>query len=238
MNAIHLAWDALFLDEAAYAEAQDRAAPVLFGLKVVVAIAVAVALVGLIGTALEWATTPAMDEIKVVVLEGLQEMSWYQEMESDPEFHSQFERWYDWGWRIFPPLFGAPNLLSAGLRILLLPLGLLLTWLVYGVLAHVLARLLGGQAALGQTLGCTALAVAPQLLGLITLVPYATVAGGLSGIWVLLCRYKALKTSHQLTWSRALAATLLPYAAFALVVALFGCATSTAIASIAGGGAQ
>lgn len=236
MKNIGLVWNALFLKEAPYAEMRDGTTPLPRGLTVVLLIALAVALAGLIGTALEWATTPDLGAMKDVVLEGLREMPWYREMRGDPQFREQFRQWYDLGWRIFPSLFGAPNLITAGVRVVLLPLGLLLTWLIYGAVAHLFARLLGGQASLSQTLGCTALAVAPQMLNLVTLFPYVSVAGMVTGTWVLLCRYTALKTGHRLTWSRALAAALLPYVAFALLVVPFACLGGAAAGSIFGGG--
>jgi hypothetical protein len=103
------------------------------------------------------------------------------------------------------------------------------------VVAYLFARLLGGQGGLGQTLGCTALAVAPQVLNLATFFPYLVV-GGVVGTWTLLCRYVALKTCHRLTWNRALGATLLPYVALAVVVASFACLGGVVFGLISGGG--
>jgi len=234
---IRLAWEALFLSEAPCVEMRESSNPALRGLGLIVLVAVAVALVGLAGTALEWATTPNMRDIQEAVLEGIQQMPWYQELQSTPEFRGRFQQQYKLWWRIFPRMFGAPDIASAALRIILLPLGLALTWFLYGLVAHLFARLLGGQGGLGQTLGCTALAVAPQLLNMATVFPYLVI-GGVVGTWTLLCRYVALKTCHRLTWGRALAATLLPYVAFALLVSFFACLGSVATALIFGGGAQ
>jgi hypothetical protein len=234
---IRLAWDALFLSETPYAEMREGTNPALYGLGLVVLIALAVALVGLVGTALEWATTPNMADIQDAVFEGIQEMDWYEELQSEDEFNEAFSQWYDTGWRVFPQLFGAPSLATAGARIIFLPLGLGLVWLLYGVVAHLFARMLGGKGDLGQTLGCTALAVAPQLLNLATLLPYVVI-GGVVGTWTLLCRYTALKTCHRLNWSRALAATLLPYVAFGLLVSLFVCMGGTVFGLIVGGISQ
>ena len=232
---IRLAWEALFLREEPYGEMRDSPSPTLRGVGLVALLALAVALAGLVGTALEWGTTPNLDDIQQIVLEGLQEMPWYGEMEADPGFQQGFDQWYEWGWRIFPTIFGAPNIASAASQILLLPLVLVLTWFLYGVVAHLFARMLGGQGGLGQMLGCTALALAPRLLNLATLLPYVVV-GGVVGSWTLLCRYVALKTCHRLTWGRALAATLLPYVALALVAASFTCLGGAVAALIFGGG--
>jgi len=231
---IRLAWEALFLSEEPYAEMRESSNSALRGLGIVALVALAVALAGLAGTALEWATTPNMDDIQQVVWEGIQKMPWYQELQSEREFREGVQQQYELWWRIFPQLF-APNIASAALRIILLPLGLTLTWFLYGVVAHLFARLLGGQGGLGQMLGCTALAVAPQLLNLATFLPYVVV-GGVVGTWTILCRYVALKTCHRLTWGRALAATLFPYVALALLVSSFACLGSVATALIFGGG--
>jgi len=232
---IRLAWEALFLSEAPYAEMRDDSTPLVRGLVLVALVALAVALVGLVGTALEWATTPNMRDVQQVVLDGIRQMPWYQELQSDPEFREMFSQQYELWWRVFPALFGAPNITSAALKIITLPLGLAFVWFLYGLLAHLFARLLGGQEGLSQTLGCTALAVAPQLLNLATFLPYVAV-GSVVSTWTLLCRYVALKTCHRLTWGRALAATLLPYIVFLVVISFITCLGGAAAALIFGGG--
>ena len=232
---IRLAWEALFLSEAPYAEMRDDSTPLVRGLVLVALVALAVALVGLVGTVLEWATTPNMRDVQQVVLDGIRQMPWYQELQSDPEFREMFSQQYELWWRVFPALFGAPNITSAALKIITLPLGLAFVWFLYGLLAHLFARLLGGQEGLSQTLGCTALAVAPQLLNLATFLPYVAV-GSVVSTWTLLCRYVALKTCHRLTWGRALAATLLPYIVFLVVISFITCLGGAAAALIFGGG--
>lgn len=235
-DLIRQVWDALFLNEPAFAEMRDGPSPALRGLGIVVVVALAVALTGLIGSTLEWATSPKLADIQRVVFQGIRQMEWYQELESNPEFRRNFQLSFDWGWRIFPTLFGAPNIGSAALRIVLLPLQLGFVWLLYGLVAHLFARLLGGEGKLGPTLGCTALAVAPQMLNLAMFLPYVAL-GGLVGTWTLLSRYVALKTCHRLTWARALAATLLPYVALWVLLVSFGCLGFAVAGALVGGGA-
>jgi hypothetical protein len=232
-----LVWEALLLAERPYGEIREQPNPVLRGLVIVVLIGLAVPLLSLVGTTLEWATTPNMGAVQDVVLEGLQEMSWYQDLQHEPQFRQQFQRWYDVGWRVFPWLFGAPNPAGAALMIIILPLRLTFTWLLYGLVAYLIARLLGGQGGLGQTLGCTALAIAPQALNVVAFLPYVVV-GGVVGTWMLICRYVALKTCHRLSWERTLATTLLPYGVFALIISLFGCLAGVVMGVILGGGAS
>lgn len=232
---VRLVWEALFLSEAPYAEMRDGSNPVLRGVAIIALVAVAVALVGLVGTTLTWATTPSVQDVQRIVLDGIKRMEWYRELEADPQFRKMLQMQYEWGWKIFPSLFGAPNIGSAALNIVLLPLQLLFVWLLYGVVVYLFARLLRGQGDLGQTLGCTALAVAPQMLNLVTVLPYVIV-GGVVGVWTLLCRYVAVKTCHKLSWGRALAATLLPHVAWMLLVSLVLCLIGAIVALLFGGG--
>jgi hypothetical protein len=221
-DLLYLCWNAFFLSETPYAETRESSNPVLRGLGIIILVALIVALVGLVGTTLEWATTPNMSAIQATVLENLQKMPWYQELQHDAGFRAEFSRWYDLGWRIFPYLFDAPNIGVAASQIILLPLRLTLAWVLYGLVSHLCARLLGGQGSIGQTLGCTALAVAPQLLNVATIFPYLVI-GGVVGTWTLFCRYVALKTCHRLTWGRTLTATLLPYVVYIALISLFAC---------------
>jgi hypothetical protein len=214
---IRLTWDALFLSESPYSDMRESAKPALRGLGIVVILALTIALVGLIGTTLAWATSPSLADIQRVVLDSIQRMPWYLEMGDNPEFREQFMLWFETGWQVFPYVFGAPSIASAAANIAILPLGWALIWLIYGLVAHLTAKILGGEGSLGQLLGCTALAFAPQMFKLATILPYIVV-GGVVGTWSLLARYVALKTSHRLSSGRALVATLAPYILLSLVM--------------------
>lgn len=207
---------ALFLRTDSYEEMRQVGSPVGKGLVIILVVGLLVAVASLVGTLLEWATTPDLRAIQETILQGLINMPWYQDMlRVQPEFAQEFERWYNWGWTL-ANWMGTSSLSTATGNLVLLPLGLVVRWLIYGLLAHLFARLLKGQASLSQTLGCTALAVAPQLLRLAELLPYVSV-GGVVATWTLLCRYLALKQAHRLSWGRALATTLLPSLILVLV---------------------
>lgn len=200
---------ALFLRSEAYEEMRQADSPVGKGLVIILIVGVVIALAGLVGTFLEWAATPDLKAVQEAVYAGLTQMPWYRDaLRASPDFAREFDRWFNWGWTL-ARWFGASSLSSAAGNLVLTPLGLVVRWLIYGLLAHLFARLLKGQASLSQTLGCTALAVAPQLLNLAQVLPFLAV-GGAVGTWTLLCRYVALKQAHQLSWGRTLAATLLP----------------------------
>ncbi|MEA3336403.1 MAG: Yip1 family protein [Chloroflexota bacterium] len=216
-----LLWDALFLQKRAYATMRDDDNPFVDGLFILVMLGVAAALAGIIGTTLEWASSPDLGEIREIILPNLQAMPGWDMMaqEGGEEALAMFQQVWDMNWRIVEFFMPHPGTAAAGL--ILTPLGLIVGWLVIGVLAHLLARLFGGVASLSQTLGVTALAEAPQLLLLLTAIPFVTVAG--ITVWTLLCRYMGLRVAHELTWPRAMWAALLPPLIVGLLIAiLFG----------------
>jgi len=233
-DGLQLGWDALLLREGAYERMRAVASPVVKGLIFVVVIGLVIALLGLIGDVLEWATTPSMETIRDTVYRHLTQMDWWQQLSTSPEFVREFNRFYDLGWQT-AYLFGAPNLASSALGILFTPLGLVIRWLIYGLLAYLFARWLGGTGDLSDTLGVLALAAAPQMLNAFTLLPYVTI-GLLVPVWGILCAYMGIKTAHNLPWHRAAWATLLPFILALVVFLLAGCLGTAILAAVANGG--
>ncbi len=200
---------ALFLRTDAYEEMREARNPFVEGLFIIVIVGVIIAVAGVVGNTLEWASSPDGAAIQDILYDGLTSMPWYQQLEHDvgPEFTDQFQTMWDTEWRIIGYL--APTPVSSLASIVTIPLRLIICWLIYGLLAHLFARLLGGEASLSQTLGCTALAVTPQVLNLAGLLP-SVAMGGVVATWTLICRYVALKQAHRFTWGRAFWATVLP----------------------------
>jgi hypothetical protein len=230
---------ALFLRTQAYEDMREARSPVLTGLIVIVVVGVIVALAALVGTALEWASSPSLAAIQEVVYDGITQMPWYEEtLDMVPGYDEIFRQYYDLGWTL-GRAFGAASPGSALGNLVLTPLGLIVAWLVYGLLAHLFVRLLKGEGNLAQTLGCTALAVAPQILKLAELVPYVTL-GGVVGTWTLICRYVALKQAHRFSWGRAFWATVLPLVALwlvGLILVAVGVLVFGTLVSVLSGGA-
>jgi hypothetical protein len=212
---------ALFLDAAAYDEMRDDDNPFIEGAFLIVLVGVATALLNLVGQVLAWASTPNMDAVKQVVLNAYRQMPWFSSIANNPQALAEFNRYWDWGWQIFPRLFGAPDPAAAALNILTWPVLALLAWLVYGLLVFVFARLLHGLGTLNQTLGTTALAVTPLLLRGFGLIPFLTI-GALLNTWQLLCRYRAVRSAHRLSVGRAAWATILPFAVYLLLWLIVG----------------
>lgn len=225
---------ALFLDSDAYDQVRDDDNPFVEGSFLLVMIGVITALLNLIGQTVAWAGMPQMAAIKETIWQAYQRAPWWAELAALPDVVEQFKRWWDVGWQVFPPLFGAPDPTRAALNIILWPLGLVLSWLCYGLLAHLSARLLGGSGSLNQTLGTLALAFTPLLFRGLGFVPYLVI-GGVLNTWQLICRYKAIHSVHGLTWGRAFWATLLPYAVYLLAWLVLGGLFAAATAMLSAG---
>jgi len=90
------------------------------------------------------------------------------------------------------------------------PVLLLVQWLLYGLVGYSVARLMGGTGSLNQTLGATALLVAPQAFLLFEVVPFVAVSTAMIGLWSLLIAYRALQIAHGLPWHKAVWAAVLP----------------------------
>lgn len=231
----NLGWGALFLKEETYQKMREEADPIVKGLILIVLVAVVVALAATVGKVLEWSTTPDLSNLQNIILQEIQKMPWYTQMAREPRAVQTFQQIWESVWRGVTPLIGV-NVAGAVLGIITNPIGLVLRWLIYGVVAFVFARLLGGKGTLAQTLGCTALAVTPEILGVFQVFPYVHL-GGLA-VWGLVCSYVGLKTAQQLTPWRAFWATVLPLVLLAVLAILVACiagfAASSLIATLGG----
>ena len=233
VGSLRLGWDALLLKEDAYEKMRADASPVVKGLILIVIVGVAVALFALVGDLLEWASTPDLNEIRDTVFRYIQQMPWWEEAARDREFVRIFEGFWDMNWNI--GMMASPSPGGAVANILLTPLGLIVRWLIYGLLTYLFALWLGGTANLSETLGVLSLAVAPQILNALAIFPGVSV-GSVVSIWALLCAFVGLKVAHKLPWHRAVWATLLPYILFFVVAFLASCLGSAIFAAMAKGG--
>jgi hypothetical protein len=152
---------------------------------------------------------------------------------ADPGAAMAFRQGYEQGWSFFPTLFGAPNIWGAFLGIIITPIRLLFYWVIYGLLAYIFARWLGGTADLSQTLGVLGLAVMPVALNSLSLLPYVSL-GTLVSVWSVLMAYVGLKVAHKLSWAQAVWATLLPFILALVVIVALACLSSFAFAAAIG----
>lgn len=123
-------------------------------------------------------------------------------------------------WPFVATLLNVGNSWPRLLVLVITPLSLIGQWLVYALLSHGAARLLGGKGGLGQTFGAVALALSPRILLLATVVPFVSVSELLLHVWGLLIAYRGLAVAHDLPPLRAAIAALLPLAVAGLLLLL------------------
>lgn len=231
--SLKLVFRALFLDSEAFDELREDDNPFVEGLFLVVLLAFLTAFLALLGQILAWATTPQVSAAKQVVWATLQQQPWWAGLAQASDVMQTVQRVFDAVWLLLPAVTGVAEPSAAALNLVVWPAWALLSWLLYGVLAHGAARLLGGRATLNQTLGTTALAFAPWLLRGLGLIPFL-VLGGVVNTWQLILRYKALRSAHRLSWGRAFWATVLPFVIYGLFWLLIGIMSAAAVAAITG----
>ena len=110
----------------------------------------------------------------------------------------------------------------------------LATWLGYGLLVMLFARLLGGRGDMAGFFGTTSLYAVPHLLNFLGPVPYlGPLTGLIAFFWGAIIYIKATAVSHELTIERSLLAVLLPLlvALVILILVGLGLIISIAIAS-------
>jgi hypothetical protein len=235
-ESLTLLWEALFLQPEPYAMMRDRKNPAGKGLVILIILGLVLALAAFIGSLFTWASSPNLALVQETVLKSLQQMSWWEIMAMNPQAEAIWFQIWESIWQFIQVMTPSPASGLAGF--IFTPLNLIISWIIFGLVAHVIAKILGGQGELSQTLGVTSLAAAPQLVGLFNVFPFVVLAG--IGVWTLLARYLAIRVTHNLSWGRAVWVTLLTLLVIYLVLFfLFGVgivAFSTAMAATLGGG--
>jgi hypothetical protein len=228
----------LFLQEETYAKMRDVAKPFGKGLVIVAGIGLVVGVLNYIGAIIDYATKPSLEQLKATVFQGLTGMAWYTQLEASREFVTQFKNGYDLFWQYAGSMFVRNPLSVMEIsNVVLIPLGLIIGWLIYGLLAHLFARLLRGDGQLGRGLGALALATSPQIFQIVAVIPAGGVGIGVIGLWSLVGNYLALKTAYRLTPARAFWAAILPLVVYAVVILVLALVGFLAIAAaIRGGG--
>ncbi len=211
---------ALVLDAEPFIALTDDDDPWLEGMFLTACVGFLVGIARVIGHFLTTATLPPTDAMLAALLQG-----WRQYSTTLPDtvnlalIESVLRE--AWAMGIFWNGYS-----GGGTRLLTLittPTTLLLQWVLAGVIIYAVARSLGGVGTLNQTLGVTALMVAPQALRLVEIIPFAAVSQLLLSVWAVLIIYRAVEVAHDLPWQRALLAALAPWlllVALALLVGL------------------
>ena len=95
-----LLWNALFLEAQAYAAMRDEESPIKKGLVILIILGLALAVAGIVGATLEWASGPSVDDLQETIWELNQQAPWWGDIESQPEAIEMFEEIWDQVWQI------------------------------------------------------------------------------------------------------------------------------------------
>lgn len=210
----------MFLQDEAYVYMRERRNPLASGMLYVALVGVLVGLADILGGLARYATSPSLDALKNTVLAHLQPMPFYETL--GPAAQRSFDAGYDDVWNLFGSLFAGYPSAPADFALLFLsvlttPVGLLVSWFVYGALAHLLARKWNAEISFAEILGPLALAASPQLLRVLNVFPNVGISSWVTFFWFLVCAITAIRVTYRTTTSNAFRAALFPIVVFILV---------------------
>ena len=235
---------AMFLKRETYAYEREQKNPFGNGLVYIAVIGIIVALAGMLGAGLRFATSPSADAIKNTILVHLQAMPFYAGFNSASA--NAFEQGYDQVWDNLASVFvgyptNANDFVGLVLTIITTPLGFVIVWLVYGALIHLIARGWNPETSFGEMLAPLALASSPQLLNVFALFPAVGASGAVIALWTYICNVVAVRVAYQTTTRRAVWGATFPILVFGVLMLVAGILVLTSFAGIVKamtGGAQ
>lgn len=216
---------AMFLKPAPYAYVRDRKNPLAQSSLYIVVIGVLTALVSILHASLRYATEPSADAIKNTVLTHIQAMPFFGNLPAAAQ--QQIAAGYNQVWSQYGSFFVGYPTDERGVGLLLsnvvtTPLALLIGWVVYGALVHLVARGWNPETSFAELLAPLALASSPQLLYLLNIFPQVGINGLVVNLWALVCNFVAIKIAYQTTGSRAAWGALFPVLLVLILMALLG----------------
>lgn len=224
---------ALVLEAQPFEVMADDDEPWMEGIVLILAVGLMLGVAQVVGGLLLTGVMPPANAVLSALLNGWQEFSTRLALSADAAAAgeaslrqawatSQWLTGYEQGW---------PTLL----RIVFTPLGLILQWVVATAVIFVVARGFGGRGTFNQTLGASALMVAPQVLLTLQILPFVSVSSLLIAVWSMLILYRAVEVAHNLPWRQAAVTAATPYALLVLLLAAGGMLAGLAL--VMGGGA-
>lgn len=210
----------MFLQDEAYVYMRERRNPFASGLLYTVLLGVLIAAGGLLGALARYATSPSLDAIKNTVLVHLQAMPFYEQLSANAQgnFITQFNQTWEWLAPLLTPYpttsVQVAQLLATPLTI---PLGMAISWVIYGALAHWVARRWNPEISLAEILGPLALASSPQLLNVLNVFPNVGISPLVTFLWFLVSAITAIRVTYRTTGRNAVLAAFFPIV-FGLVI--------------------
>lgn len=204
-NYPRLIGQALVLEPEPFVEMVDDDNPWVEGLFLCACIGVLTAVAQVLGGLLLTGSLPPAEVVLNTLLQALRQLV------ANAETLLEVERTLG---EIWPLLSMNSGYGSGWLRLLTLvvtPFGLIAQWLIFGITGHLIARAVGGQGSLGQTLGAMALSNGPRLLYILTIIPFVSIGGILIHVWGILIAYRGMEVAHELPPTRAALAVVGPW---------------------------
>lgn len=211
---LRLYWKALLLQESAYQEVVDSPSPRKEGVRLLVVLFLTVGVVASLGLALDWLTLPRVDQIQSYVSQFVFNSPAYAAWAGgSPTAALIFNAFYQIFWFALSLEIGYPSTRD----ILLGPFSMLAVglfrWVTFAVFGELVARRLGGVSKPHVFWAALALAFAPALLRVLTVIPGFYLPSGLLVAWLLLTSYQAVRATYPtLSWRRCLAVELWMFA--------------------------
>jgi hypothetical protein len=221
---------ALVLEAQPFEIMVDDDEPWLEGLVMIMTLGVLVGLARLVGGLLLTASLPPAPAVYQALVNGWQQFNARWALVADA---NEAEAMLRQVWTLLTVVVGYGGGWSRLLTLVVTPLGFLIQWAVVSLIVYAMARALGGNGTFNQTLGATALIVAPNALLLLTAIPFVTVSALLLNTWGTLILYRAVEVAHDLPWQRASLVAIAPVAITALL--LFALAGLAAVRFTVGG---
>jgi hypothetical protein len=239
LSLFRLGLDGLLLNPLAYREQRDSPDGLRRGFALVTIIGLLVGIATLIGNLGEYVSQPSTTAIIKTVNDGLRTMPWFTQLsEIDPAFPARFDQQFAQMSQNIQTISGG-SMISSLAGVITTPLFMIMGWLLFSAIAHLMARALGGRAIFSQTLACTALAAGVNLIGVVQVIPFAQVAG--TTLLGLVASYLAIREAHGLPpwrafWATMLGPVLLALILIALACVVFALALGAASSTVPGGG--
>jgi hypothetical protein len=221
-DALRLAWQALLLQKSAFVPVLAAEHPNKYGFRVLLVIAVLVALFQAVGSLFDYLTLPNYPEIQARLYDLITAVV---QRRGGEEPSGWFDLFYRVIWLGVYMQTGFPTQSGVIWSFLSSIVGPLFNWFTYAIFASWVMRWVKGNATSKQLYGVVGLAFAPLLLNVFTIIPGVLLPPTLIGWWTMAVMYQGISVVvPELSWNRKVAVVVLPYfiAMVFMILALVG----------------
>jgi hypothetical protein len=221
-HALKLAGQAMLLQKSAFVPVLAAEKPNRYGFKILLVIAVTVAIFQAVGSLFDYWTMPQLPKIQAGLYEVITAVTQSRRGE-DPS--ALFNLFYRVGWLLVYMQTGYPLKTGVMWGFLSSIIGPLFNWFTYSIFAHWVMRAVKGNVTSKQLYGIVGLAFAPNLLYVLTIIPGLLLPPSLVSWWFMAVVYQGISAvSPELTWKRKVLVVVLPYfiALLFMILALIG----------------